>query len=186
MLGVLSAAVMITAARAQTPVAGMQPPAKPVKLSPKVAVDSPMTIGAAMEAAAMKGAESKADSLQLAGASAMGDSMHMAAMIMPTPVVARPKVAASWPTDPRTGQTLINGVPVVGRVFVQKKVDGIVAYRYADVYAGEPSHPLAPVVKSTYRKPPLAATRRVRGIMVEATLWGMDRKRAARMNQHWR
>ncbi len=186
MLGAVSAAALVMAARPQASMPRMQPPAKSVKLAPKVAVDSPMTIGAAMEAVAVKGAEKMADSLQMAGASALGDSMHLAAMVMPAPAAARPKVAASWPTDARTGQTLINSVPVVGRVFVQKKVDGIVAYRYAEIYAGEPSHPLAPVVKTTYRRPPLAATRRVRNIMVEATLWSMDRKRAARMNQHWR
>ena len=210
MLGVVSAAALVMAARPQTSVRGMQrpagqPPAKAGKIVPKVAVDSPMTIGAAMEAVALKvavdspmtigaameavtlkSAEDKADSLQLAGASALGNSMHQAAMAMSALAPTRPKVAAAWPVDARTGQTLINGVPVVGRVFVQRKVDGLVAYRYADVYVGEPSHPLPPVVKPTYRKPPLAATRRVRGIMVEATLWSMDRKRAARMNQRWR
>ncbi len=46
----------------------------------------------------------------------------MTAMSMPVAASARPKIAAAWPVDARTGQTLINGVPAVGWVFVQKNV----------------------------------------------------------------
>ncbi len=92
--------------------------------------------------------------------------------------VAAP-AAGGWAVDPVTGQTLINGQPVVGRVFVMKKTDGIEKYEYGQVYAGEADAPEAAVIGT--RHVPLAPrnTRRIRGIMVQATLWGMDHKPTA-------
>lgn len=97
----------------------------------------------------------------------------------PAPTVA-PKTAGKWPVDPVTGLTLVNGTPVVGRVFEQRKVDGLVKYQYSEVYKDEPPHPAAPIVSARHEAPAPGHARRMRGIMVEATLWTIDNKRSAR------
>jgi hypothetical protein len=108
--------------------------------------------------------------------------MLTAADSMPaTPLVAAaPAAPATWPVDPATGQTLINGRPVVGRVFIMQKTDGTVKYpNVADVVSHEALVPLPAVVGTSYTPAPLTLQRRHRGIMVQATLWSMDNKRSA-------
>jgi hypothetical protein len=100
-------------------------------------------------------------------------------------VTPKPAASAKWPVD-AAGRTLVNGTPVVGRVFAQQKVDGLVKYEYAKVYAGEPPHPAAAVVSARHTAPPITHARRFRGIMVEATLWSMDNKRSARELRYYR
>jgi hypothetical protein len=165
-LGLAGLSLVAMAARSQTM---QQPPAAPAP--------APMA-GMAMPASTVP-----TDSQGSAAAKATADSMAAKmAMPMPAPVaVAAPKPAgpAKWPVD-AAGRTLVNGTPVVGRVFAQQKVDGLVKYEYAKVYAGEPPHPAAAVVSARHNAPPITHARRFRGIMVEATLWSMDNKRTAR------
>ena len=157
MLGLAGAVVLTVAARPQA-----MDPTQATKAQP----DSLLTIGALMEAATS--APVAAAPVQRA-----------------TPTTAA-RTASGWPVDPQTGRTLVNGQPVIGRVFVMHKVDGIEAYQFTRVYANEPGHPQRPIVGTSYTKPSLAASRRVRGIMVQSTLWSMDSKRSARINHHYR
>jgi hypothetical protein len=91
-----------------------------------------------------------------------------------------PATPSAWPVDPVTGQTLINGSPVVGRVFIMRKTDGTVKYpNVADVVAHEALAPLPAVVGSSYTPAPITNQRRMRGVMVQSTLWAMDQKRSA-------
>jgi hypothetical protein len=102
-------------------------------------------------------------------------------MAAPAPVTAAaPAAPATWPVDPVTGQTLINGRPVVGRVFIMQKTDGTVKYpNVADVVSHEALAPLPAVVGQSYAQAPLTSQRRHRGIMIQATLWNLDGKRSA-------
>lgn len=149
-----------------------QPPAQPPVGSDSVGSDTTV----------------RADSLALADSLAplAADSMLPAAPV--APVVAAPSAApAAWPVDPATGQTLINGKPVVGRVFIMQKTDGTVKYpNVADVIAHEAHAPLPAVVGASYTPAPLANTRRMRGMMVQATLWGLDAKRSATELRYYR
>ncbi len=106
-------------------------------------------------------------------------ALAAAPVVAPAPASARIAPAA-WPVDPVTGQTLINGIPVVGRVFVQRKVDGLVKIaNVAAALAGEAMVPEAPIVKSSFTKPAPQQHRRIRTIMIQSTLWSMDHKRSA-------
>ena len=99
-----------------------------------------------------------------------------AAPAAPAPVAA----PTTWPVDPTTGQTLINGRPVVGRVFIMQKTDGTVKYpNVADVVAHEALAPMPAVVGSSYTPAPITNQRRMRGIMIQSTLWSLDNKRSA-------
>ncbi len=178
-LGLAGVAVVAMAARSQTM---QQPPAKPA---------SAATTTAASSAMAMPAMSAPKDSQSSAAATATTDSMA-AKMAMPMPMpapvaTAAPKPAgpAMWPVD-AAGRTLVNGTPVVGRVFAQKKVDGLVKYEYAKVYVGEPPHPAAPIVNTRHIAPPITHARRFRGMMVEATLWSMDNKKSARELRYYR
>ena len=135
-----------------------------------VATDSMMPDSAAADSTAMA-ADSLADST-----AAVTD-----VMAAPAPVAAaEPAAPATWPVDPVTGQTLINGRPVVGRVFIMQKTDGTVKYpNVADVVSHEALAPLPAVVGQSYTPAPLTSQRRHRGIMVQATLWSLDGKRSA-------
>jgi len=118
------------------------------------------------------------------------DSAAMARMAMPMPMAAPPVPtpkprAAGWPVD-ANGRTLINGQPVIGRVFVQQKVDGLIKYDFANVYTGEAAHPLPPIVGTRHNIPAPRNSRRIRTGMVQATLWSMDKKRSARELQTYR
>lgn len=100
---------------------------------------------------------------------------------------AAPSAPATWPVDPVTGQTLINGRPVVGRVFIMQKTDGTVKYpNVADVIAHEALAPLPAVVGASHAPAPLAHTRRMRGVMIQSTLWDLDHKRSAVERRHYR
>lgn len=106
-------------------------------------------------------------------------------MSAPAPVEA-PAAPATWPVDPVTGQTLINGVPVVGRVFIMQRPDGLVKIKdVATALAPEALAPMPAVVAGN--RAPLAPTavRRQRNAMVQATLWGSDNKRSAVRNRHF-
>jgi hypothetical protein len=104
---------------------------------------------------------------------------------MPKP--AAPKSASGWPIDPVTGQTLVNGTPVVGRVFIQQHTDGTV--KIANVAAGlkgESAVPLPAVVKQSYTPAPGQYTRRQRTPMVQATEWAIDNKPRARRDRFFK
>jgi hypothetical protein len=118
------------------------------------------------------------DSLSLQADSLL-DSAVVAEVAAPAPE-APAAAPTTWPVDPVTGQTLINGRPVVGRVFIMQKTDGTVKYpNVADVLAHEARAPLPPVVGSSYTPAPITNQRRMRGIMIQSTLWDMDTKRSA-------
>ena len=86
-----------------------------------------------------------------------------------------------------TGQTIINGEPVVGRVFIMQKPDGLVKLgKWQAQYVGEPAAPEPARVGTSYTVPAPEQTRRMRGIMIQATLWGMDSKRSARERHFYR
>lgn len=100
---------------------------------------------------------------------------------------AVPPAPAAWPVDPVTGQTLVNGRPVVGRVFLLSKTDGLKAYTgIADFTAGEPRAPRAALSPRSIRPPAIEQTRRIRTGMVQATLWEMDTKPSAQERRYYR
>lgn len=105
-----------------------------------------------------------------------------------TAVAAAPAPAAptTWPVDPVTGQTLINGIPVVGRVFIQTKVDGLEKIEnVAAALAPEAMAPEPATVQTTFTTPAPQQVRRMRGIMIQSTLWMMDGKRSAVRLRHY-
>lgn len=155
------AAQQPAAAKPATPAAQPATPAPADSTTPdSVAVDSTQMV-----------ADSLADSTAVAIDSAAP---------APAPVAEAPAAPATWPVDPVTGQTLINGRPVVGRVFIMQKTDGTVKYpNVADVVAHEALAPLPAVVGQSYAQAPLTYQRRHRGIMIQSTLWNIDNKRSA-------
>jgi len=164
LVGLVGLAAVVMAARSQTPV---QPPADTaVRPMDSTIVDTMVQ-----------------DSL-------MVDSLTIdreVQMSLTTQAIARSAAPAQWPVDPATGMTLVNGEPVVGRVFIMAKVDGLTKYEnVASVLAPEPMPPQAPVVGSSYAAPPLEATRRHRSIMVQATLWSFDNKPSAVERRYYR
>jgi hypothetical protein len=131
------------------------------------------------------------DSTLRTDTTAMADSMAMpdSAMLMQAAAAAAPAPQASgtWPVDPVTGQTIINGEPVVGRVFIMQKTDGTVKLgKWQGQYVGEALAPEAANVGTSYAVPAPEHTRRMRGVMIQATLWGMDGKRSARERHYYR
>jgi hypothetical protein len=140
-----------------------QPPAAPVVPDSAVA-DS-----------AVAGTDSLLDSAAVAALDSMTAAMEAKAAEVTTATAP-----AAWPVDATTGQTLINGRPVVGRVFIMRKTDGTVKYpNVADVISHEALAPLPAVVGSSYTQAPLTHQRRMRGVMIQSTLWDMDTKRSA-------
>lgn len=122
------------------------------------------------------------DSMSAQGVPTLADSAQPS-VTEKEPVAA----AAAWPVDPATGLTLVNGLPVVGRVFVMQKVDGLRKYEgVKGHYVGEPLPPQAAVVGTSYRAPDLALTRRHRGMMVQSNLWSIEKQRSAMENHHYR
>ncbi len=98
-----------------------------------------------------------------------------------------PAPAGAWPVDPVTGYTLVNGEPVVGRVFVMTKTDGLRKYEgVSRHYVGEPLPPEAPAVGVSYQQPDLSTVRRHRGMMVQSNLWSIETKRSAIETHHYR
>ena len=131
------------------------------------------------------------DSTQRTDTTAMADSMAMpdSAMLMQAAAAAAPAPQASgtWPVDPVTGQTIINGEPVVGRVFIMQKTDGTVKLgTWQGQYVGEALAPEPAIVGTSYTVPAPEHTRRMRGVMIQATLWAMDGKRSARERHYYR
>lgn len=175
-LGVI--AIVSIAARWQAPV-GTAPAAKPAPAAPAVTPVAPQDSMAAADT-------TQKDSLaidSLATDSLMADSALAAS---PT-VEAAPASPAAWPVDSVTGYTLVNGIPVVGRAFVMKKTDGLVKVEtVAEDRVNEALPPEAPIVGSSYTAAPATATRRFRGIMVQATLWSIDGKRSSIERRHYR
>lgn len=155
---------------------GTQPPAAP---------PAAPTATAAPDSAVQD--STKADSTAVAD-TLMDLSLVMAAEAAAAAATTAPVAVApsAWPVDPTTGQTLINGRPVVGRVFIMRKTDGTVKYpNVADVVAHEALAPLPPVVGSSYQQAPITNQRRMRGIMIQSTLWDMDRKRSATRQRYY-
>lgn len=106
-------------------------------------------------------------------------AVHMAAAEAPAPA------PTAWPVDPATGQTLINGEPVVGKVFIMQKTDGTKKVEtIAQDLAGEPGTPAAATVGST-NAPTTGSVRRMRGVMIQATLWLEDHKKSAVRHRHY-
>ena len=160
-------AVVSIAARTQQPPTATPPAAQPPAAAAAAGADSQATAAAPADASA------PVDSMVVDSAAAMAVTMAAPA---PTPAPA----PTTWPVDPVTGQTLINGVPVVGRVFIMRKTDGLVKVEtVAEDRKNEAMAPEAPIVDDHYTPLPLPNTRRIRTIMVQATLWGMDTKRSA-------
>jgi hypothetical protein len=130
------------------------------------------------------------DSTQRADTTAMADSMLAmpdSMMMQHTAAAPAPQASGTWPVDPVTGQTIINGEPVVGRVFIMQKTDGTVKLgKWQAQYVGEPAAPEAANVGTSYAVPAPEHTRRMRGIMIQATLWAMDGKRSARERHYYR
>ena len=134
------------------------------------------------------------DSTQGTDTTAMADSMALLPdstqmLYTATAAVAEAPVAEApaWPVDPVTGQTIINGEPVVGRVFIMQKTDGTVKLgRWQAQYVGEPMSAEAANVGTSYAVPAPEHTRRMRGIMIQSTLWDLDGKRSARERRHYR
>jgi hypothetical protein len=178
-LGLAGVAVVAMAARSQTT---PQPPAKPAAAAttPAPMPAMPMPAASAPRDSQTSSAAVPADSL------AAKMSMPMSAPVAPIAAAApKPTGPAKWPVD-AAGRTLVNGTPVVGRVFTQQKVDGLVKYAYSKVYVGEPPHPAAPIINARHNTPPITHARRFRGMMVEATLWSIDNKRSARELRYYR
>ncbi|QJR35965.1 hypothetical protein [Gemmatimonas groenlandica] len=174
-IGALVAVAM--AARSQggqqaTPPSAPQPPVAAPSAAP-AATDSTM-----QDSTQRADTTAKADSML-----AMPDSM----MMQHTAAAPAPQASAMWPVDPVTGQTIINGEPVVGRVFIMQKTDGTVKLgKWQAQYDGEPTAPEAANVGSSYTVPAPEHTRRMRGIMIQSTLWSIDGKRSARERRHYR
>jgi cytoskeletal protein RodZ len=177
-IGALVAVAM--AARSQ---GGQQTP--PPSAPPSTAPAQPATVPAA-DAPADSMAQ---DSTTRTDTTAVADSMAMPDSTMTTPVAAAPTAQATgtWPVDPVTGQTIINGEPVVGRVFIMQKPDGLVKLgTWQAQYNGEPATPEPARVGTSYTVPAPEHTRRMRGIMIQSTLWAMDGKRSARERRFYR
>lgn len=131
----------------------------------------------------------KQDRTQVTDTTAMSDSMAMSdsAMMMHTATAAPVAEATVWPVDPVTGQTIINGEPVVGRVFIMQKTDGTVKLgKWPDQYIGEPMSPETANAGTSHAVPAPEQTRRMRGIMIQSTLWELDDKRSATERRHYR
>ncbi len=99
--------------------------------------------------------------------------------------VAAPRSPSGWPVDPVTGQTLVNGKPVRGRVFVMHKVDVDQPYDIATRMNVEPLAPEAAIVGAPSPVKSPTAVRRHRGAMVQATLWLIDDKPGAVKNRRY-
>jgi hypothetical protein len=132
------------------------------------------------------------DSTTRTDTTAVADSLAMPDSTMMTPAAAAPTpptppATGSWPVDPVTGQTIINGEPVVGRVFIMQKPDGLVKLgTWQAQYDGEPAVAEPARVGTSYTVPAPEQTRRMRGIMIQSTLWAMDGKRSASERRFYR
>lgn len=175
---VLGAATAIAA----RPQGGSIPaPAPQAPVAPMVPAQTPAAIR--QDSAAPSTAQPQpGDTVSAQGAPTLADSAQ--------PSVTQrevPEPMGAWPVDPATGLTLVNGEPVVGRVFVMQKTDGLRAYEgVSRHYVGEPLPPEAPAIGTSYQQPDLSAVRRHRGMMVQSNLWSIETKRSAMETQHYR
>lgn len=168
LVGLAALVTVALAARRQT---ATQPPSAPPAAPVAAAAAAPMAADSAGQ-----------DSALVADSMAVIDTT-VVTMMVPTATIAPAPTpsAGTWPIDPVTGQTIVNGMPVVGRAFIMRKPDGLVKYTTWQAQSnGEPPAPAAPIVGTSYRVPALQYTRRQRTIMVQATEWAMDGKRSAR------
>ena len=172
-------AALVTVALAARYQAAPQPPAAQPPAAPPTAAAAP---------APMVADSAGQDSALVADSMLVIDTT-VVTMMVPTATIAPAPMpsARSWPVDPVTGQTIVNGQPVVGRAFIMGKPDGLVKYTTWQAQSnGEPAPPAAPIVGTSYRVPALQYTRRQRTIMVQATEWAMDGKRSARERRYYR
>jgi hypothetical protein len=185
LVGLAGLAVVVMAARSNSPEqapAQAQPPAQPEMMQTQSApmpqdtlVRDSMTVGDLL-----------LDSAAMQDAMATGAAAPEAAPFAPA-APAAVSAPTAWPVDPATGLTLVNGEPVVGRVFIQQKVDGLTKYEsVASHMAAEAMPPAPATVGSSYTVPTLETTRRFRGIMVQSTLWSIDKKPSAVERRHFR
>ncbi len=163
-------AAATTQATTQPPTTTAAPIVAPLTAPPTAPQDTMMRTAAPQDSVSAQGVPTLADSAQ--------------------PSVTQkeePAATGMWPVDPNTGMTLVNGEPVVGRVFVMQKVDGLRKYEgVSRHYVGEPLPPEPAVVGTSYRQPDLSSTRRHRGAMVQSNLWSIERKRSAMETHHYR
>lgn len=125
-----------------------------------------------------------ADSVVQPDSMAMMDSV---ALIPPAVEMAPVAAPTTWPVDPATGQTLINGKPVVGRVFVMQKVDGVTKYENVrQVISREALAPLPARVGASHTPAPAQNVRRMRGVMIQSNLWDLDTKPSAVERRYFR
>ena len=155
-----------------------------VTLAARAPLPQPPADSAAAQATAAPTDSAQADST-------MTDSLAGVAPVVAAEAAPAPAVPASppdaWPVDPATGMTLVNGTPVVGRVFIQHKTDHLQKMgTVAQVLARETLPADAPVTDASYTPAPREHARRFRGIMVQATLWDMDHKRTAAERRYYR
>ena len=178
--GLVAALTVTLAARApHTPA--------PQGAAPQGAAAQPAAPAATPQDSATAAADSAApgDSLAPADSTAADSMATPMAVVAPAPAPA--PAPATWPVDPVTGQTLINGIPVVGRVFIMHKTDHLQKMgTVAEVLARETGAPEPPHADADYTPAPTDHARRFRGIMVQATLWDMDTKRTAAERRYFR
>ncbi len=172
--GLLAASAVVVAARPQAGTSTAQPPAQaPRDTTTAAPVTVPSSIGVQPDSTSAQGAPTMADSAQ--------PSMTQTEVPQPAPASA-----ATWPVD-EYGRTLINGIPVVGRVFVMQKTDGLRKYEgVARHYVGEPLPPEAPIIGTGYVQAMPQAVRRHRGSMVQSNLWAIDSSLQAIEKHHYR
>lgn len=178
----VGAAVLLTAGVVAALAARPQAPAAPQAAATQPAAAAPVAAPLSAPQDSATQAAIPKDTVSAQGAPTLADSAQ--------PSVTQkeaPAEAGTWPVDPNTGMTLVNGEPVVGRVFVMQKVDGLRKYEgVSRHYVGEPLPPEPAVVGTSYRQPDLSATRRHRGMMVQSNLWSIERKRSAMETHHYR
>ena len=157
-----------------------------VTLAARAPLPQPPVDSAAATAASADSAPADSAVADSATATTLGaDAPLVTAHVAPAPAADAPHGA--WPVDPATGMTLVNGTPVVGRVFIQHKTDHLQKMgTVAQVLARETQPADAPVADASYTPAPREQARRFRGIMVQATLWDMDHKRTAAERRYYR
>ncbi|HYW32073.1 MAG TPA: hypothetical protein VE869_11245 [Gemmatimonas sp.] len=182
--GLLAASAVVVAARPQVPAGTTGAPSTgQPQLQPPVQAPRDTTTAAPVGVPSSIGVQPDSTSAQ--GAPTMADSAQPSMTQTEVPQLAA-SAPATWPVDEQ-GRTLINGEPVVGRVFVMQKTDGLRKYEgVGRHYVGEPLPPEAPTIGTGYVQPMPEAARRHRGSMVQATLWEIDSSPSAIEKHHYR
>jgi hypothetical protein len=165
-LALVAGAIAVSLAAVRQAPVTQQPPAAPPAAPSTMATPTDST---------PQDSSATADSVAMA----MPDTAHLQHQMMTAAAPTPPAAPAAWPVDPVTGQTLINGIPVVGKVFIMEKTDGTKKIEnVAQALEGEPPVAEAAIVGSA-KAPALTQTRRMRGVMIQATLWMNDHKASA-------